>query len=127
MSMTPHRYDFTVWKGSTLYIPFAIEAPDGTTYNLATVGGGYTVGRLTVRDTYGGTALLELTTGNGGVVVSAFTDASGTWSGYWFASAAATAALTDWGDGVYDMEISDGSNVEKSFFGTVTLSPETTT
>jgi len=60
-------------------------------------------------------------------VNSAFTDASGNWSGYWFASAASTAALTDWGDGVYDMEISDGSNVEKPYFGIVTLSPEATT
>jgi hypothetical protein len=132
--MVPHQYDLTgddaIVQGSTFYRPFAIEAPDGTTYDLAAEGDGYTVGRLTIRDTYGGTAILELTTDNGGVVIDAFTDTSGDWSGYWFASAATTAELTDWGDGVYDFEIADSdgptARVERSFYGSAVLSPEVT-
>lgn len=127
MAMEPHRYNFTIWQGSTLYIPFAIESPAGVTYDLAAEGDGYTIGRLTVRDTYGGTAQIELTNDNGGIVIDAFTDTSGDWSGYWFMSADATAALEDWGDGVYDFEISDGLRVEKPLYGIVTLSGEATT
>lgn len=135
MSMVPHRYDMTgddaIVQGSTFYRPFAIESPAGVTYDLSAEGDGYTVGRLTIRDTYGGTAILELTTDNGGVVIDAFTDSSGDWSGYWFASAESTAALEDWGDGVYDFEIATSSGpaarVEKPLYGMAVLSPEATT
>jgi hypothetical protein len=130
MSMEPHRFDLEVVQGATFYLPFAIEAPDGTTYDLATVGDGYTIGRAQVRDLYageGGELLLSMTTDNGGIVISAFTDTDGNdWSGYLFASATATAALVDWGEGVWDLEISDGTRVERPFFGVATLRPEVT-
>ena len=130
MSMEPHRYDLTIVQGATFYLPFAIEATDGSTYDLATVGDGYTIGRAHLRDDYasnGGELLLTLTTDNGGVVIDAFTDADGyDWSGYLFASATATAALTPWGEGVWDLEISDGTRVERPLHGVVTLEPEAT-
>lgn len=132
MTMTPHRYDFAVYQGVTMYIPFAIEAPDGTTYDLSAVGDGYTEGRLTIRDQVGGTALVELTTDNGGIVIDAFTDADGIdWSGYWYLSAAAAASLVEWGEGQYQFEVADApgdvGNVERPLYGTVHLDPEVTT
>lgn len=132
MTMQPHRFDLTIVQGATFYLPFAIEAPDGTTYNLANVGDGYTHGRLTIRDRISGTALVVLTTDNGGVVIDYFTDAAGVpWSGYWFMSAASTALLEQWGDGVHNFEISDAAgnagNVERPFEGSARLNPEVVT
>jgi hypothetical protein len=128
--MKTHRYDLTIKQGSTLYHPFALKL-NGITLDLAEEGDGYTVGRLTVKDEYGGDEIVTLTTDNGGVVLEAFTDTSGDWSGYWYMSAASTALLTDWGDGVYTFEIADGdggaAHVERPFEGICTLSPETTT
>lgn len=90
--------------------------------------GGYTIGRLTVRDEYGGTAQLELTTANGGVSLTYQADADGAfWSGYLYASATTTTALTEWGDGVYDFEISNGVDVLRVMEGVAVLSPESTT
>jgi hypothetical protein len=132
MSIIPHRYDIVIYQGATYYDPFAIEAPDGTTYDLSTVGDGYTVGRLTIRDAPGGDAIVELTTDNGGVVIDHFTDADGkVWSGYVYMSAATTAALTEWGEGQHELEIADGTgpaaHVEKAYLGTAVLSSEVTT
>jgi hypothetical protein len=127
--MKTHRFDLTIKQGSTLYVPFALKH-NGVTLDLAEEGDGYTVGRLTVRDEYGGDEIVTLTTDNGGVVLEAFTDTSGDWSGYWYMSAASTSALTDWGDGVYTFEIADGdgaaAHVERPFEGICVLSPETT-
>lgn len=134
MTMEPHWYPLDIVQGATFYKPFAIEDPDGVTYDLATEGDGYTVGRLQIRDkaaSDGGVVILELTTDNGGVVIEAFTDGAGRdWSGYWFASAAATAALVPWGEGQYDFEIADSAGEaarkERPFFGDARLLPEVT-
>ncbi|MDQ3223692.1 MAG: hypothetical protein M3Q75_09525 [Gemmatimonadota bacterium] len=121
----PENYDLTIYAGATLKRWFALRYPDGSLANLVTAG--YTVGRLTVRDIYGGTAQLTLTTANGGVSVTQETDANGvTWSGSIYASPATTAALTDFGDGVFDLEIDNGSDVIRVFQGVATLSREAT-
>jgi hypothetical protein len=127
---------YMIWRirqGATLYVPFAIEATDGTTYDLAEEGDGYTIGACQVRTesaSEGGELLLDLTTDNGGMVLTAFTDASGDWSGYLYASAAATAALVPWGDGQFDLEIrtsaGDAARVEIPFAGDVSLVPNIT-
>jgi hypothetical protein len=124
-----HRFDWVIRQGATAYVPFALKL-NGVTLDLAEEGDGYTVGRLTVRDEYGGDEIVTLTTDNGGVVIDYFTDDSGTHSGYWFASAATTRALTDWGDGQYEFVIYDAADeegpathVEKPFNGSATLSP----
>ena len=121
----PERHDIVIDQGATFKYWFAVEV-DGVVQNLTTAG--YTVGRLTIRDTYGGTALVTLTTDNGGVVISYETSVDGLQnSGYWYMSPATTAALTDWGDGVFDFEISDGSDVIRGLTGTAILNPEVTT
>ncbi len=119
----PERYDLTVNQGSSLKRWFRLIYPDGSIVNLATAG--YTVGRLTIRDVYGGTEQLVLTTSNGGIDLTYQADANGVfWSGNIYASAAATAAMVDFGDGIYDMEIDNGSDVIRILQGVATLSPE---
>ena len=121
----PERYSLTIEQGATLKIWWALKYPDGTIADLGTAG--YTTGRLTVRPDYGEDAVLSLTTDNGGVVISYETDADGRqWSGYLYASATATAALTEWGEGIYDLEISNGTDVIRVMQGPATLSPEAT-
>lgn len=122
----PERYALTIEQGASLKRWWACVYPDGTVADLATAG--YTIGRLTVRPAYDEDAVLNLTTDNGGVVIDYQADADGTfWSGYLYASASSTASLTEWGDGVFDLEISDGADVIRVMQGPATLSPESTT
>ncbi|MDQ3541459.1 MAG: hypothetical protein M3440_12305 [Chloroflexota bacterium] len=119
----PERYDLTVYAGATLKRWFRLAYPDNSIVNLATAG--YTIGRLTIRDVYGGTEQLVLTTASGGIDLTYQADANGVfWSGAIYASAAATAALVDFGGGIYDMEIDNGSDVIRILQGVATLSPE---
>lgn len=122
----PARYDLTIQQGATLKRWFRLNYPDGTIVDLTAAG--YTAARLTVRDQYGGDAVLTLTTANGGISVVQEADANGAqWSGYLYASPATTAALTDWGDGIFDLEIDNGSDVIRVIEGIATLSLETST
>ncbi|MDQ3540761.1 MAG: hypothetical protein M3440_08750 [Chloroflexota bacterium] len=122
----PENYQLTINQGATLKRWFRLVYPDGSIVNLATAG--YTVGRLTIRDVYGGTEQLVLTTANGGIDLTYQADANGVfWSGNIYASAAATAAMVDFGDGIYDMEIDNGSDVIRILQGICTLSPEAST
>jgi hypothetical protein len=75
-----------------------------------------------VKDTYGGTAWLTLTTANGGITLGG---AAGTIT--ITASATATAALTAPAVGVYDLELVTGSTVRRLAAGEVTVTPEVTT
>ena len=76
-----------------------------TVYNFEEQG--FVSGRLQVRTGYysdGGTLLLDLTTDNGGVSLS-FVEDDGTgkqWSGYIYASTAATSTLIPFTDSVFD-------------------------
>ena len=123
----PERHDIQIDQGATFKYWFAVEV-DGVVQNLATLG--YTIGRLTIKDHYGDDSIVvvQLTTANGGVVISYETSADGLQnSGYWYMSPAATAALEDWGDGVHDFEIDNGSDVIRGLDGTATLNPEAST
>ena len=125
--MLPNYAALTVQQGATFKFWFALRLPNGTIVDPTTTGSGYTIGRMQVRDKAGGTLLLDLNTTNGGVSLGLVTDADGRqWSGYLYASAAATAALVPWGDGVYDLEISDGVDVIRVLQGPCVLSPEVT-
>ena len=122
----PERYDLTIEQGATLKRWFRLTYPTGTIVDLTAAG--YDTARLTIRDEYGGDEIVALTTANGGVSVVQEADADGAeWSGYLYLSAASTAALTDWGDGAYDLEIDNGSDVIRVLQGVATLSPEATT
>lgn len=128
----PEHYDLTIEQGASLKRWWRLQYKDGTVVDLSAVGGGYTIGRLTVMDKYpadGGVHLFPpLTTTNGGVVISYQADADGAyWTGAIVMSAAATAALVPWGEAVYDLEISNGSDVIRVLQGICTLSPEAST
>jgi hypothetical protein len=121
----PERFELIVDQGATLKHWFAIKKPDGTIADLPNEGGGYSTGWLRVRSEYSGTLVLDLTTDNGGVVLGLMMDAQGQlWSGYVYAPASATAVLTPWGDGVFDLDISDGSDVIRIMTGPARLRRE---
>lgn len=124
----PERYDLTIEQGATLKRWFALTYDNGQIVDLAEAGDGYTIGRLTVRDEYLGEEILTLTTANDGIDLTYQADANGAyWTGFFYCSAATTAALEPWGDGVYDFEVSDGSDVIRVMQGSAVLSPESTT
>ncbi len=121
----PELLDIRIKQGSAWKHWFAVIV-DGVVQNLTTLG--YTTATMVIRDAYGGTELARLTTANGGIAISFETSSDGLQnSGYWYMSPAATAALTDWGDGVYDFDISNGSDVIPGLTGSAVLDPETTT
>ncbi len=124
----PQKYSLTIVQGSSLKRWFALKYPNGAIVNLATAG--YTIGRLQVRTAYpddGGTLVLDLTNANGGVVIDYQADADGRyWSGYLFASATTTSALDPFGEGVFDFEISNGTDVIRVMEGPATLAPNVT-
>lgn len=123
--MIPAKYNLTILQGSSFQRWFALKTPAGTVMNLATTGGGYTIGKATIRDRIGGNVMLQLTTAGGGVSLTYAADANGTfWSGYIQANAAQTAVLVPWGRGVWDLEISNGTHTYRIFEGYATLSPE---
>ena len=122
----PAVYDLTIIQGADTQRWFALKTPAGEVMNLATTGDGYTIGVATLRDQYGGDLLIDppLTTANGGVSLTYEADANGTyWSGYIAISAAMSEGLTDWGDGVWDLEISDGVHVYRVVKGQCFLDP----
>ena len=124
--MIPARYDLTIHQGATLQRWYRLQYPDGSTADIEDAG--YNVAALHVRNEYGGDLILSLTTFNGGVSITYQADADGVfWSGYIYADAATTAALEDWGEGVYDLEITDGTHTHRIIEGIARLSPEATT
>ena len=121
----PEQYTLRIEQGATLKRWFALQYPDGTIANLATAGTGYTSGTLKIRPTYADEPVLILTTDNGGVNLTYQADANGRyWSGYIFCAASATAELAPWGDGVFDLEVSDGFDVVRILQGRAWLSHE---
>lgn len=108
--MPAGHYDFrgdagVVRRGETFArrLTRRLRNPDGTPGAPIDLTG--YAGRMQVRDRPGGTVLLDLSTGNGGMTLGG---AAGTID--LLASAAATAALTP-GDYVYDLRLTSGSGV----------------
>ena len=122
----PNSYTLTIEQGANLKRWWALQYPDGSIVDL--ISEGYTIGRLQVRDLYaseGGELILDLNTDNGGVVIDYQADADGTfWTGYLWASAASTAALEPFGEAVYDLEVSNGTDVIRIIQGVAVLSSE---
>ena len=94
---------------------------------------GATAAILQIRDkaeSEGGVVLVELTTANGGIDLTRFTDGNGKqWSGQLYMSAAATAQLKPWGDAQYQLKVYDpsypGAWAKTIFFGPAILVPLT--
>lgn len=118
----PQLYDLEIEEGATLKRWWRLRHSDGTVANLDST---YNSGSLVIKDQFGGTEIVTLDTDNGGLVIEYQADAAGAnWSGYLYMSAAATDALTDWGEGVLIMKIDDGADVIRVLQGVATLSSE---
>jgi hypothetical protein len=119
----PHRV--TVVDEATLEInalsAFGLNPSGGQLIYKPPVDLAGATARMQIRAQIGGAVLLELTTPNGGLVITGPGTITRT------ISAAQTAALT-WTDGVYDLEVeyADGT-VQRYLQGAVTVSREVTT
>lgn len=110
--MEPAAYNFNIYQGSTWSRQMTYKDGDGNVINLS----GYAV-RLKIRQTWGGTVLLSLSTGaEGGITVAATSPNI---------SVTITPTQTDaltFGKAVYDMEIeSPAGVVDRLIEGVVTL------
>lgn len=121
------KKNLRIQKGETLSRRWRCRNKNtGATVDLDTLG--ITSGTLVIRDAYGGTELVTLTTANGGVEINYEADSNGAyWSGKILMSADETDALDEWGDGVYTFEISDGIREKVLAQGVATLNPTTIT
>lgn len=108
-------FDVTIEQGATWTRTLTIT-DDGTPRNLT----GYTARMQIRRAAADASVLLELTTVNGRITITALTGTL-----ILSLSATETAALS-WTRGVYDLEIVAGSAVERLLEGAVTVSPEVT-
>lgn len=113
-----NRYNLNIDQGATLSVVATWKDSNGTPVNLT----GYTA-RLQVRNDFAaGSAVLSLTTENGGIALGG-TAGTVTLS----AAATATAALSAPYVGVYDLElVSGGGVVTRLLEGTANVTPEVT-
>ena len=110
------RIDWEIAQGATASLNLTWTV-GGTPVDLT----GYTA-RCTVKDTYGGTAWLTLTSAGGAIVLGG---AAGTI--VVTATATQTAALAAPANGVFDVELVSGTTVRRLVAGSVTVTPEVTT
>jgi hypothetical protein len=115
--MTAAAYDFVIEQGATLDKSFVWKDSTGTVINLS----GYTA-RMQIRQTAASsTVLLELTTLNGRIIITA-----GEGKIRLLVTAADTGAIT-WQRGKYDLElVSSAGIVTRLLSGDVTVSKEVT-
>lgn len=115
--MIAGQYNFIIQQGSTFALTFTYEDQDEVVIDLT----GYTA-RLKAKVDYSQTsAVIDLTTSNGGITLGG---AAGTIA--LAMTAAATAALTAPQTLYYDLELILGSTVDRIIQGTIEISPEVT-
>jgi len=113
--MTAGIYNFTLDQGSVFYINLQYEDPDGNPINLT----GNTA-RMQLRRQYSTPAVLTLTTGGGGIVI---TGATGN------IAIEITDEQTETLEGgfyLYDLELNNGGVISRLIQGTITVSPQVT-
>jgi hypothetical protein len=126
----PRTRTLVVEQGRSLRQPFRLRnRQTGETIDLPAAG--YTSAKLQIRTAHlseGGDLLLTLSTDNGGVVLGLYDDGTGTlWSGYIYAGATTTAALTPWGEGVFDFAAThESGQVDTIARGPSVLVPQVT-
>lgn len=109
--------DDEIQQGATWEQSIEVLEPDGVTPSNLT---GYTARMMVKASRDDTTALLELTTENGGIVIDG---AAG--SLLLTISATDTAAI-DWARAVYDLELALSGSVERILEGTIECTPEVT-
>jgi len=110
--------DIPIEQGATFTLDISVTDENGDAIDLT----GYTARMSIKRDSRETAALLELTTANGRIIITA---ASGLVT--LVLTAAETAAISTWQRGVYDLElVSGGGTVTRLCEGAVTLLAEVT-
>ncbi len=110
--------DIPIEQGATFTLDISVTDENGDAIDLT----GYTARMTIKRDSREAAALLELTTANSRIVITA---ASGLVT--LVLTAAETAAISTWQRGVYDLElVSGGGTVTRLCEGAVTLLAEVT-
>ncbi len=110
------RYDITIEQGATFELVVEWKDPAGAAISLT----GYTAA-MQVRKTYGGPTILSLASGGSGIAIDAalgkltITIARTT-----------TAALAAPVQGVYDLEVTNGTVTYRLLEGSVLVTPEVT-
>lgn len=120
--MTAGRFNITIEQGATFTLPFTIaDTISGSSVPRNLTG---MTARMKIKETIDdSTALVELTTSNGGIVFANQSTNPG--EGYITISATATAAL-DFDRGVYDLELVDSAIVSRILQGKVIFRREVT-
>ena len=113
-------YDIIIRQGATYARTLAWRAADGTLVDTATYTAELKVYQVT-DGVIGTVALVDLSTAAGSIVTGIVGDVNVSFE----ISAAVTAALVDWGLGVYRLNITDGSGrVTRLLQGAAYLSPQ---
>jgi hypothetical protein len=114
--MTAGIYNFTIDQGSTWTLQLVYNDPNGDPINLT----GYTAKMQVRRKFDSATAVLTLSTSNGGISI---TGATGTIN--LIATDEQTGAI-EGGLYVYDLELENGGAITRLIQGQVTVSPQVT-
>lgn len=112
--MDPGKYNFTMYQGATLGKQIIIKEA-GVVRNIT----GFTA-RMQIRDKYTGALIVDMTTANSKLVV---TGASGRID---MVLSAVETMTFNFSIGLYDLEIINGTNVERVLQGEITLSKNVT-
>lgn len=119
------RMDLTIWQGDDFALNLGLKYFDATTSSMQLLNTtGYTA-RMKVRATYDGPVLLDLSTTNGRITVGIQGTAPKQWNVGLAIPNSVTAALVDWGIGLYDLELVDTfGKVQKVLYGSCQLQRE---
>lgn len=110
--------NITIEQGATFTLDLAVTDESGNIVNLS----GYTARLDIKRNVLESTSLLQLTTANSRIIITALTGVVTL-----ILTAAETAAITTWQRGVYDLElVSAGGVVTRLCSGDVVVSAEVT-
>jgi hypothetical protein len=108
-------YNGVMDQGATWTLTIVYQNPDGTPINLT----GYT-GRMQLRSKFDSTAVLTLSTANGGMTI---TGPTGTID---LIATATQMELIDPGIYVYDLELTSGSTIQRLIQGQITVRAQVT-
>lgn len=119
----PAHVDLIIIQGMDMVIPVRLEEIDGSLRDLT----GATA-HLEVHQNYGTTTLLDLSTSNGRIAVGSFGSGATAYNLELFIGKAVSSALTNWGVGVQDLEVTFSTgDTARVWEGSALLDRESTT
>ncbi len=126
MPRRPAHHDLTIIQGDDFLWNFGFKYYDFATSSLKLLNTAGWSAKLKVRTDFdSATVLLEMSTANSRATVGIQGTAPNQYNLSLFCPNAVTAALTDWGQGVWDLKLVDGTGHEQMvMFGTCCLQRE---